>query len=505
MEEDKKESTVKDETKTQKMSDPINTTKNGILSIIGTIFHRLGSMSMMVYLGFSTYMISYLRYYQNEDETPLTLNYTYFIMPILTITIGIAIPFSGILEFKMGTKLLIIYSSLFLLLSAIIQYFSKVFYLHFFAIFLLALGFSLSIAVSGKNACMYFPTRRGLITGFLSFIQAIFNSLLNILGEKVIINPESIDPVEGFYTYEAAKNITNFYIFQIICVTICTILSVLLIVTYKVKSKKGPRKNQIKNKDTEKDENKDTKEPLMPPDENENENVNEEEKDNDNNKEKNVKNDEIIKVNEKESTVNYSMNQIKHAAKTFRVWRLFLMNVFSAPLNNFIIIAWRPISIYKQMPTSIIQNVNSYTSITQMIATPLFGYLADKIPFRILKMILGTINCITGFLFYFSFENVHFFVALLIINNFANSGIFALNDPHFMKVFGMKHIIEISGMIGLAGVVMGPICSIFAFSIEQFFKDNLDAVYRYMFMISSLLYIVDIVLSFFETEDPLFE
>ena len=60
-------------------------------------------------------------------------------------------------------------------------------------------------------------------------------------------------------------------------------------------------------------------------------------------------------------------------------------------------------------------------------------------------------------------------------------------------------------MIGLAGVVMGPICSIFAFSIEQFFKDNLDAVYRYMFMISSLLYIVDIVLSFFETEDPLFE
>ena len=215
----------------------------------------------------------------------------------------------------------------------------------------------------------------------------------------------------------------------------CTILSVLLIVTYKVKSKKRPRKNQIKNKDTEKDENKDTKEPLMPPDENENENVNEEEKDNDNNKENNVKNDEIIKVNEKESTVNYSMNQIKHAAKTFRVWRLFLMNVFSAPLNNFIIIAWRPISIYKQMPTSIIQNVNSYTSITQMIATPLFGYLADKIPFRILKMILGTINCITGFLFYFSFENVHFFVALLIINNFANSGIFALNDPHFMKVF----------------------------------------------------------------------
>ena len=501
MEEEKKESTVKDETKTLKICGR-HINKNGILSIIGAILHRLGNMSMMVYLGFSTYMISYLRYYQDEDETPLTLNYTYFIMPILTITIGIGIPFSGILEFKMGTKLLIVYSSLFLLLSSIIQYFSKVFFLHFFAIFLFAIGFSLSIAVSGKNACMYFPTRRGLITGLLSFIQAIFNSLLNILGEKVIINPESIDPVDGFYTYDTAKNITNFYIFQIICVTICTTLSVLFIVTYKIKNKKGPRKNQKKNKDTEKDENTDTKEPLMPPDENENEN--EEEKDNDK-KENNVKNDDIIKVNEKESTVNYSMNQIKHAAKTFRVWRLFLMGVFSAPLNNFITIAWRPISINKQMPTYIIQNVNSYTSITQMIVTPLFGYLADKIPFRILKMILGAINCIIGFLFYFSFENVYFFVALLIINNFANSGMFALNEPHFMKVFGMKHVIEISGIIGLAGVIMGPICSIFAFSIEQAFNDNRDAVYKYMFMVSSLLYIVDIVLSFFETEDPLFE
>ena len=181
------------------------------------------------------------------------------------------------------------------------------------------------------------------------------------------------------------------------------------------------------------------------------------------------------------------------------------MNVFSSPLNNFIIIAWRPISIYKEMPTNIIQNVNSYTSITQMIVTPLFGYLADKIPFRILKIILGIINCIAGFLFYFSFENVKLFVALLIINSFANYGIFSLYDPHYMKVFGMKHFIEISGIIGLAGVIMGPLCSIFAFSIEQSFKDNLESVYKYMFIASSLLYIVDIALSFFEAEDPLFE
>ena len=67
------------------------------------------------------------------------------------------------------------------------------------------------------------------------------------------------------------------------------------------------------------------------------------------------------------------------------------MNVFLAPLNNFMMITWRPISIYKQMPTYIIQNVNSYTSITQMFTTPLFGFLSDKVPFRTLKIILQII------------------------------------------------------------------------------------------------------------------
>ena len=49
------------------------------------------------------------------------------------------------------------------------------------------------------------------------------------------------------------------------------------------------------------------------------------------------------------------------------------INQLQETLNNFMIITWRPISIYKQMPTYIIQNVNSYTSITQMFTTPLFG------------------------------------------------------------------------------------------------------------------------------------
>lgn len=489
MDDEKKDCLPDEKTKSPPINDPINTTNNGILSIIGAIIHGIGLMSMMVYMGFSTYMISYLRYFQKEDEKPLSLNYTYFLMPILNITIGIGIPFSGVLEFKLGTRLLILYSSLYLILCCIIQYFSKVVYLNFVAIFLFAVGFSLSVAVTSKNACMYFPQRRGLITGILSLVQSIFSAILNIIGEKIIINPKSIDPVRGFYPYEAAKNVRKFYIFQICCVSITTIIGVSLIVGYKLRGKRRPppKKDEI---------NADTKEPLMPEETEEKKSI-ENDENNDNN--------EKIKVNEKESIVNYSTTQVKSAAKSFRVWRLFLMNIFSSPLNDFIIIAWRPIAIYKLMPTNIIQNVNSFTSLTQLFVRPLFGYLSDKLPYRVLRIILGIMNFIAGLLFYFSFGNVKLFVTLIIVNSIASNGIFSLNSPHYMKVFGMKHVIEISGIIGLAAVIMGPICSISAFFVEHNLKDSLDEVYKYMFIISSLLSIGDICLTFFETEEALFE
>ena len=487
--------------------------------LIGAVFHKLVLMSMMAFLGFSTYMISYLRYYQTEDAVPLSLNYTYFIMPILSTTIGIIIPLSGILEFKIGTKLTIVYSSLYLIFSSVIQYFSKNIILNLLAIFFFAVGFSLSVAISPKNACMYFPTRRGMVSGFLSFISAAFSSVLNIFGEKIIINPKSINPFRGYYIYEVAKNIKKYYLFQICCVGIGTIICISFIVAFNMRRMKFPNKKKFKkNKkryddliiNIENDKNK--KEPLMPE---ENEEKNEEKKEQEKNKdEKNIENFEKddkkiglsgLEASMASASLNYSMNEVKAAMRSFRVWRLFLMNIFGAPLHNFIIITWRPISIYKNMPTDKIQNINSYTSIAQMITTPLFGFLSDKIPFRVMKIFLGIIECIVGFLFYFSFNNVFFFTILIVCNNFAYYGMFSLNEPHYMKVFGMKHIIEIAGIIGLANVIMGPVCSIFAFIIEQNFKDSLDIVYKYMFMISAALSSVDIFLSFFETDEPLFE
>ena len=568
MDKENKEKEPKINRKSKKKEDP-NSLKNGILSIIGGVFHKIAIGSVFVALAFSSYMISYLHGFENGKD--LTQQHSYFLMPILTVTMGLGIPFSAILEFKLGTQRSIILGSILLIISSGILYVSHSFYLNLLAIFFFAGGLAVSIAISGKNACMYFPKKRGSVSGFLSLINAIVNSSLNLFGEKVIINPNSVDPENGYYSVEVSKNILNYYLFQMACVGVCTLISILFIVPYKMKGnqpfppkkKKGddlidniekdidkneplipedkndePKEKEIDEKEKEKGEEKkeeseekekeeEDKKPLTEKEKKEEKeenkinddkpievkNIDEKktEKKENKKKKKKKKNDYVDPVGGMESSMvnasmnNYSVVQIKKAAKSFRVWRLFLMGVFSSPLNNFILLTWRPISIFKRMPTNKIQNVNSYSSIIQMIVTPLFGYLSDKLPFRLMKVTLSLINTVVGFFFYYSFSQVDFFIILILVNSFAFHGAFTLNEPHYMKVFGMKHFIEIAGIVGLASVIMGPIISIFAFTIEKNFRDNLDTAYKFMFLSGASLNIVDVVLSLFESDDPLFE
>lgn len=568
MDKENKEKEPKINRKSKKKEDP-NSLKNGILSIIGGVFHKIAIGSVFVALAFSSYMISYLHGFENGKD--LTQQHSYFLMPILTVTMGLGIPFSAILEFKLGTQRSIILGSILLIISSGILYVSHSFYLNLLAIFFFAGGLAVSIAISGKNACMYFPEKRGSVSGFLSLISAIVSSSLNLFGEKVIINPNSVDPENGYYSVEVSKNILNYYLFQMACVGVCTLISILFIVPYKMKGnqpfppkkKKGddlidniekdidkneplipedkndePKEKEIDEKEKEKGEEKkeeseekekeeEDKKPLTEKEKKEEKeenkinddkpievkNIDEKktEKKENKKKKKKKKNDYVDPVGGMESSMvnasmnNYSVVQIKKAAKSFRVWRLFLMGVFSSPLNNFILLTWRPISIFKRMPTNKIQNVNSYSSIIQMIVTPLFGYLSDKLPFRLMKVTLSLINTVVGFFFYYSFSQVDFFIILILVNSFAFHGAFTLNEPHYMKVFGMKHFIEIAGIVGLASVIMGPIISIFAFTIEKNFRDNLDTAYKFMFLSGASLNIVDVVLSLFESDDPLFE
>ena len=177
-----------------------NNTKNGIMSIIGAVFHSFSTGAILVVLAFIAYLISYLRALQPEGQKTLTLQHTYFFGPVFAVTMSLFMPLCGVIEFKLGIQRAIILGSLINMLASALLYISTNYYLDLFAIFLFGIGNCISIAISGKNAVMYFFDKKGSVSGFLSLVASLLNSAFNLFGEKIVINPDSVDSYpDGIY------------------------------------------------------------------------------------------------------------------------------------------------------------------------------------------------------------------------------------------------------------------------------------------------------------------
>ena len=279
------------------------TLRDGILTLIANELHLVGFGCLMVIYNLTTYLMSYLRHYQKEKT--LTLQYTYFIGPVMSITMGLFTPFVGTIESKIGLKLAVILGGFLCLWSSVILYLSKNYYFDLFAFFINSCGSSMSALLS-RNLMSYFFHIRGKLIGVLSVISSLVSSAYNAIGEKWIVNPNSEEAVvdNSYYTYEVSKNLLTYLEICWACIIIGTILTVIFVVPYdkkkhvklfvpkgklgfdKDKMKKFGNKKIIKKEDVQED---DKIGPLIP------EEDKKEEKDN---KKEDKKDGEIININD---------------------------------------------------------------------------------------------------------------------------------------------------------------------------------------------------------------
>ena len=529
-----------------------NSTKNGVLSVIGAITHKLGISSIWIVANLATYVISYHRI-NDKENTFLSINLCYFFNPILTTTLNIFMPICGILEFKLGCQRAIILGGLVIMLGYGLFYISGSIFLDFFSIFLFGIGLSISTTLSTKNAIQYFFNLRGAISGLLELISSGLSATHNKLAE-FMINPngEEAKPLEGsedkFYDLNISENVRNVFIMELGTFGISTLLTLLFLVPYDEKAakklsrelkKKAKEKSQEENNaiNENEDENKkddakpiiiedhntgDKKEALLPEDEN-----NEPTKINkyevvDGEKGYDAKvssgknkvdiaipdtkagaletNPVSTNISMSVSQVNYSTRHTKKALGSFRVWKLFTLVLCSYLALNLVLVCWRPIGVNVGVETSLLQTIGTLNFIMSMLGTPFFGFLSDKIPFRILFTIVSAFTSVVGFLFCYTFSLPALFMIMVCGMNFVLGGYIAVLPTHYMKVFGMKYYVEVGGVVGFANVIMGPICAFFAYFVENGVDDKLFA-YRIVFITGASLNIVSLVLSIFESDD----
>ena len=460
--------------------------RNGLLSLIACFIYSIGSNVNFILLDFTVYIISYLKKYDPKNNESLTLQYIYFISSISTVTLGLFVSFSGFLEFKLGIKNILLFGALIQIIGCFIIYFTNNFYIYLVSFFIMSLGISMNVKVPIKNALMYFPKKEGVICGIYSLFGLLISSILSFIGEKVIINPKSIDPDDDYYyPYEISKNVFKFILVQIIIISICTLLTIILIAPFNQKNEKNNEEINEKNVKLENRNSNDSMNLINNSCEN-NESLE---------IEKNKSNDDKKVKNEKYGSAN-----LKKLFKSFRVWRFFIMSICSCPLHTLMSMTWRPIGMLYKIPTNYLQYIISYSFILNAIATPLFGFLADKISFRLLQVPISIICSIIGFLFCIYLNNNILFITLVLGFMFFSGANMIIPGPHCMKVFGMKYYIEISGVIGLASVILSPVCSIFSYFIENYIEDRALA-YKIIFVSISAVNLIQAILAIFETED----
>ena len=485
--------------------------KDAIRTLIGSEISFFAYLSLLNTINLNIYLISYLRALQSEKT--LALEHSYFFAPVLMITFTTMNLFLNPIEKKIGLKASIIIGSIINVLSCLLLYFSENYFLC-----LLSFGFNaigcFYFPLTTRNFISYFYEIRGKLLGILSVPQALVNGGFNVLAEKIIINPESdeADVDENYYTYNVAKKYLNYILLCMILIFSSNIIAAILVIPFdKKKHGKGLFK---KEKKLRKSIKKDKNENLLSDKKEENEEEDEEEEEEE--KVKELQNIEVenLKNNSKELKKKKKDNYMKVAIKSKRVRNFFLMGMFMTPLGNFINSAWRNIAVRNNIPTSYQQNIQTFNPFVTCISTLIFGWLSDSIPFRYLYSGTSFFLTFIGVFFSFTFTSPVLFTIVLLLNTMANAALISISLPHFMKVFGMKHYLEVNAIISFSSFVMIPICSIFMFIFDSNFAednhssskdiklfDSGNKPYFILFTICACLNAVTGILSCFESEE----
>ena len=132
----------------------------GICSLISAVFINLLTGSLFTFPNLITY-------YEVFVARQFSKNQLYFVAPVGILFFNSLSSVMGILDDKLGTRILNIIASILLLGSQLLVYFFKNYALLIIAYILYGLAASLTYFQSLKNCWKYFPNLKGLVSGIV--------------------------------------------------------------------------------------------------------------------------------------------------------------------------------------------------------------------------------------------------------------------------------------------------------------------------------------------------
>jgi len=448
-----------------------------ILALLSGIIYILGQGVLLGSCGIYVYILSYIHYKYDWVDLP----YGNLMMPLMTFCMSLFSPLSGTLEKIYGPIISMLISSIIVEICFFSYYLQRNIWAFYIITLISGFGSGISSNIVIKNACFYYPEKKGFISvGILSF-TALSASISVYIGEN-IINPDKedrVNPYLPYYSEKVANRSKNYFIFAMIVFPIFTLISLLLFYKYNPICELEENENKIDNED-----------------ENEENGKNEELK------------DALVQQNNNKKALNtfYKPNHfknIKKALKTFRFWRNILIAGLIPFWISFINTSYRAYVVMLGVDQDSIVYLASGIAFGGFILSPIWALFVDVFGFKPIMMVIGFISSGMSIYFYKYMEDKFFYVVGVIIVNIVFFGVMSSVYPHLMHVYGITYFLTIGGFARLfndLSVFIAAFISILI-SVYNQMPNELVRPYKNMVLAGGCLSVVGLVLIFFENDE----
>ena len=427
------------------------------LSFLSAIIYQAGFEIIMSSCSFTVYFLSYIHY----EQTWVDMNYGNLMRPIVLLFLAFFAPLSGTMEHFCGPRISIIVSSIVVEIGFASLFFQRNLWIFYLLTLLLGIGSGLSTHVLIKNACSFYPSKKGLINAIISSLGSLFGAAYALLGEKVI-NPQRelvIDNIKApYYREEIAEKSRIFFLFAMFIIPASTIFSAFFLYRY------DPKFDDIQQKFL----GKDTK--------------------------------ETPKGNNLNSGAK---NGMKKVLKSFRFWRNILIVGAMPFMIWFESATSRPFSVMIGVEGQIIGILSGSMSILGCITNPIWAFCVDKFGFRPIMVIISFLTILLSVFFFIFMDDRVFYVIGLYISSTLRGGVVSSLIPHMMEVFGMRYFLTLGGLgrlftqlFSFGAAVVSIIISIFRKG-----KDELLQPYRIVSLVAVGFAAFGLILTFFENDE----
>ena len=383
----------------------------GYLSLISAVLINLLNGNLLTFPNLIPYYQSYLYYKHNEIEKISVLQ-LYFIAPIGIFIQQFFPTFMGIIDKKLGIRILTIFAAISLCISHLIIYFFIEYYL--LVISYLIYGFALSCTYyqTAKNCWKFFPEKKDLMSGIIFSSFGLGSFVFTSIADE-IINPDNSEKEGKYYSKEIAYNFLTFVKFEIFSIVILGVISCILCFPYK-----------------------------------DNENKNEE---------ITIEKEELIPI--KKMILSLEFAKCLAIAGCTQIFGYLLTNTY----RNF--------GIEKKLDENGMHILSKVFTLLNTFGRIIWGIICNKFKFKIPYLIIIINQIICGCSIYFSAAKIYTFFIVACFGVLSYSGHIVLFPSLIHSKFGVENsviLLGISGIFSGIAALIGPLLTYFVKDLEDY-------------------------------------